>query len=325
MLLKIVLKKEDKEYPINKIPLKTPNKLEIKTLLNYLKYSIRFLKKTILYFFYKEQWILGYSFDATTIGIDLKKDNKIVPPKDRFWADPVIIEDNGRYYVFIEELIYKNKIAHLSVFELKEDGSYSEPKIILKKPYHLSYPFVFKEQGKYYMIPETAHNNDIQLYEAHSFPFHWKFKQNLMENIKASDTTLLKKDGKWWMFTSIKHFNQGIYDNDLSVFYADSLFSTVWSAHMKTPMKQDIANARQGGPFFKIDNEYFRVSQNCETNYGNGFNVNKVQNISESKYMEDLVYGFSAIGMKNTLGVHTYNHLKGRLRFYDILTRTFKY
>jgi len=292
---------------------------------DYFKYAFRFLKKLKHYFFYNEQWVLGYSFNPKAIGVDIKNDVKIIPPKDRFWADPVVVEDNGRYYVFIEELIYKNGIAHLSVFELKENGTYTEPTIILKKPYHLSYPFIFKEQEKYYMIPETAHNSDIQIYEAVSFPFKWEFKQNLMENVKASDTTLLKKNDKWWLFTSIKHFNKGTYDNDLSLFYADSLFGSRWKLHKKEPVKQNICNARQGGPFFKIDNDYYRASQNCESNYGYGFNLSKVQTLSEIDFIEEEIYCFTAENFKNILGVHTYNHINGKLRMYDILTRTFKY
>src|SRR5690606_25917847 len=120
-----------------------------------------------------------------TFGVDLNNDFKLIPPKDRFWADPVVIFENEKLYVFIEELVYKNKIAHLSVFELNTDGSITEPHIILKKPYHLSYPFIFKHEDKYYMIPETAQNNDIQLYESVSFPLEWKFKQTLMKDVKA--------------------------------------------------------------------------------------------------------------------------------------------
>lgn len=295
------------------------------TLQDYFKYTFRLLKKLKHYFFYNEQWVLGYCFNPKEIGVDLKNDFKIIPPKDRFWADPVVVEDNDRYYVFIEELIYKNKIAHLSVFELKEDGTYTEPEIILKKPYHLSYPFIFKEQGKYYMIPETAHNNDIQLYEAVSFPFKWEFRQNLMEHVKASDTTLLFKDNKWWLFTSIKRFEKGTYDNDLSVFYSDNLFSSNWTEHQENPVLKDITMGRQGGPFINISSDYYRVSQNCESNYGYGFNLSKVQTLSDLDFKEEKVYSFTPINFKNVLGVHTYNHINSKLRVYDILTRTFKY
>tara|TARA_B110000967_G_C18901733_1_gene576025 strand:- start:5455 stop:6915 length:1461 start_codon:yes stop_codon:yes gene_type:complete len=292
---------------------------------DYFKYAFRFFKKLKHYFFYNEQWVLGYCFNPKEIGVDLKNDFKISPPKDRFWADPVVVEDKGKYYVFIEELLYKNKIAHLSVFELKEDGTYTEPEIILKKPYHLSYPFIFKEQGKYYMIPETAHNNDIQLCEAVSFPFKWEFKQKLIDNIKASDTTLLKKNNKWWLFTSIKRFEKGTYDNDLFVFYSDNLFSSNWTEHQENPILKDITSGRQGGGFFKIDNEDYRVSQNCESHYGYGFNLSKLQTLSESDFKEEKVYSFTPRNFKNVLGVHTYSHINSKLRVYDILTRTFKY
>ena len=175
------------------------------------------------------------------------------------------------------------------------------------------------------MVPETAENNDIQLYEAVEFPYKWKYKQTLMENIKASDTTLLYKNNKWWLFTSIKRFNNGAYDNDLSVFYSDNLFSATWKPHKEMPLMQNISNARQGGPFFNIDDVCYRVFQNCESNYGYGFNVSKLKGISETCFQEELVYRFTSENSKNILGVHTYNYINGKLRVYDILTRTFKF
>ena len=145
-----------------------------------------------------------------------------------------------------------------------------------------------------------------------------------MENIKASDTTLLYKNNKWWLFASIKRYDKGTYDNDLSVFHSESLFSNNWEPHLISPIKQDICYARQGGPFFYIGPDCYRVSQNCESNYGYGFNLSKLQAISETNFKEDLVYSFTPNKFKNILGVHTYNHINGKLRVYDILIRTLK-
>ena len=67
------------------------------------------------------------------------------------------------------------------------------------------------------------------------------------------------------------------------------------------------------------------MSQNCESNYGYGFNLSKVQMLSELDFKEEKVYSFTPRNFKNVLGVHTYNHINSKLRVYDILTRTFKY
>ena len=77
------------------------------------------------------------------------------------------------------------------------------PKKIIEKPYHLSYPFVFSYDNEFYMIPETGSNSTIELYKCLEFPEKWEMAAILMKDVRAYDTTILHKDGKWWLFTNI--------------------------------------------------------------------------------------------------------------------------
>ena len=52
---------------------------------------------------------------------------KIIPPKDRFYADPFLIEFDN-YYIFIEELMYNTKKGHISVIKMDDQGNYDRPK-----------------------------------------------------------------------------------------------------------------------------------------------------------------------------------------------------
>jgi len=287
----------------------------------YIAYFIRLIKKIVSVTFYNDQWVLGYSFKEKPLD-NLLKNPQIIPPKDRFWADPIIVKEKGIIYVFIEELIYTNKRAHLSVFILNKDGSYSLPKIILEKPYHLSYPYVFKHKETFYMIPETANNNDIQLYESISFPYEWKLVKILIDDIEASDVSLFFHNNKWWMFTSVRKHKYSSYDNDLSIFYSEELISSNWKPHKQNPIKKDISNARQGGTFIKGENN-IRVSQNGENSYGYGFNLNKILHLSENSYKEELIYKFIPED-KKIKGIHTYCQLSD-VAVYDILTKRSKF
>ena len=53
-----------------------------------------------------EQWILLFYIDKDEqypkSFLDFKK---ILPPKDRIWADPFVMERNDTYYIFIEEFL----------------------------------------------------------------------------------------------------------------------------------------------------------------------------------------------------------------------------
>ena len=117
-----------------------------------------------------ERWVLGYRLGNPSQVLTSKSYQLIIPPEDREWADPFIIEKNGKYYVFIEEVIFKNGKGHISVFELEQDGSHTIPKIIIEKDYHLSYPFLFQDKDTLYMIPETSKNKRIELYRCIQFP-----------------------------------------------------------------------------------------------------------------------------------------------------------
>ena len=110
-------------------------------------------KKKIVNLFYFDQWILLYKFNKKGgPSKTIYQFKKIIPPKDKFWADPFVVKEDGEYYIFFEEYLYKTKKGHLSVLKIDKKGNYTEPKIILNKDYHLSYPFVFKDRGSFYMI-----------------------------------------------------------------------------------------------------------------------------------------------------------------------------
>lgn len=48
----------------------------------------------------------------------------------------------------------------------KDLKNWSSPVVVLEEPYHLSFPWVFEEDGHIYMLPETGATNTIRLYEA---------------------------------------------------------------------------------------------------------------------------------------------------------------
>ncbi|PCI07038.1 MAG: hypothetical protein COB73_08890 [Flavobacteriaceae bacterium] len=285
-------------------------------------YAFRFFRKIIDYKFYNDQWFIAYQFvDKNVITpFNFKKIKKIIPPKDRFWADPIVIFENEIYYVFIEELLYANNKGHISVFEIHRDGKVTKPIKIIENDYHMSYPFVFKYKNEYYMIPETSHNNSVDLYKATSFPYKWEFEKTIFDAIKATDTTVVFNNNKWWMFTSIKEFENGTYDNVLSVFYTDNPITGKWKKHMRNTVKNNVENSRQGGPCFKDENgNLFRVSQNGCNTYGYGFNVHQVDVLNDTLFKENTVYDYKAIE-KNSIGVHTFNKVN-EIQVYDVLKR----
>jgi hypothetical protein len=239
------------------------------------------------------QWMLLYRFEKKERQAeDWKKEDfaqfrELVPPDDRFWADPFVVEHDGRYAVFIEELEYADNIGYLSVINFDcNDDPVLPPVPILKKPYHLSYPHVFEDGGELYMVPETCQNGTIELYRAVRFPDKWEFVMNLMEEIRAVDTTIWKHGGKYWMFSNVAENKGASTCDELFLFYSDDLLSSRWHSHPGNPIVSDVRRARPAGRIFERDGCWYRPSQDCSGNYGRAIEIQRIERIDETTYIE---------------------------------------
>jgi hypothetical protein len=289
----------------------------------YTRMAARLFKETMDRVFSLDTWFLLFSLDEGN-SLSFSDFKKMVPPKDRFWADPQIIQKDGRTYIFVEELFYKNGKGHISVIEMDAQGRYREPVPVLVEGHHLSYPFVFEHENQYYMVPESAENKSIDLYECVEFPTRWKLKMSLMKNVQAVDTTLFHYQGKWWLFSGIAE-NEGAFPEvELFLFYADDLLTTQWTPHPMNPVISDVTTARPAGRLFIKDGKIYRPSQDCSGIYGHGFNLNEVQLLTQTEYLEKKVVEVKPDWDHKLMGTHTYSR-SGALTVIDVYTRRSKY
>lgn len=256
-----------------------------------------------------DRFTLLYSLKQYAGGkIDLSSFKTMTLPANVFWADPFVITKGEEHFIFFEEYLYQSNKAHISLIKIDKDGNCSNPVIVLDKPYHLSYPFVFEWQDEYYMIPDTSDNKTVALYKATQFPHQWEFVTNLLENIILIDSTLVYENETWWLFgnTAINSFTST--NDQLLLYYSKDLFSKNWMTHPQNPIATDIANCRPGGKIFRMNNQLFRPAQNnASRQYGYALSINKIITLNETAYKEEKV---SAIipGKENKLSaVHTFN------------------
>ena len=253
-----------------------------------------FINKFRQKFLHKEQWVLLLKFHdqsemSSQLPLSFEQYIEISPPSDCFWADPFVVTENGRHYVFFEELPFATEIGHLSCMEVFQDGSHSDPKIILKKPYHLSYPNVFSFESSYYMIPESGDTGSVSLYKCSSFPYEWQFERNLLEGLHAYDSTLVEFEGLWWLFACVAAEKGMSGNEELHVFYAESPLTDAWMPHSNNPIISDASRARPAGKFFEFNGALYRPSQDCAGSYGAGININKIVDLTIESYKETLV------------------------------------
>ena len=269
-------------------------------------------------FFSEDQWQLAYRFKSGPCDANntFYRYKQLVPPKDRFWADPCAIKAGDKYYVFLEEYLNSTRKGHISVIELDRKGVVSGPTKVLERDYHLSYPFAFEWNNSYYMVPETASNKTVELYRSTSFPFDWQLEQVLLKDVRANDATLAEIDGTWWMFVCISE--QSIPD-ELYLFYADTPLGP-WTPHPRNPVKSDVRGSRPAGGLFNWNDELYRPAQNSSGRYGYGMSINRITQLDREAFREEEVSTVLPNWNKNLIGTHTIS-MAGDLTVIDCLVK----
>ncbi len=272
------------------------------------KLIARVVTKSISKVFFIEQWVLFFSFSSPDIPqLNFRNFKPLIPSKDRIWADPFVVSENDKHYLFIEELHTKTNKGHISCMVLNKKGEIENSTIIIDQPFHLSYPFIFRHDGTWFMVPESADNMTVDLYECLEFPFKWKFKKSLLTNVRAFDATLHFHDGKVWLFCTIQKRSGSSTNDDLHIFSSSHLLDTEWKAHPGNPVLSNPYSARPAGRIFKFNNSWYRPSQICVPRYGYGLSLNRITKLDESNYCEENMNEVLPDWKKNLLSTHTLN------------------
>ncbi len=266
---------------------------------------------------WRDQWQLAYCFaNEGEAGCPFERLRYLAPPKDRFWADPFAIEHQGRYFIFFEELPFSTGRGRIMAMEVFENAEPGEAQVVLERPYHLSYPFIFAWAGSLYMMPETAENRTVEVYRCEAFPLRWRLHQVLLENVSAYDATLWRTDDRWWMFVNIAEPRADSTD-ELHLYWSTTPFGP-WTAHRGNPVVSDVRSARPAGPLFSRNGKLYRPSQDSTLAYGHSVLINRVDVLREDDYRETVVHRIAPNWRKDIFCVHTFGRSK-RLRVVDYM------
>lgn len=207
--------------------------------------------------------------------------------RKEFFADPFGILDKGdpkKVHIYFESYNHVGNVNKGEIDSLSYANGYLDNrKKIFNFPNHLSYPYIYNEGDAIYMIPENFESNQINLYKKDELIDEFKFKQTLVSNFSGVDSTLVKIDNKYWLFTSDKNNSP---EHNLYIFYSENLF-TEFLAHPKNPVKTDVRSSRSAGTPFVIKNILYRPSMDYSEKLEGKIRINEVKKISQNDFQEE--------------------------------------
>jgi hypothetical protein len=275
------------------------------------KNAISFLHGRYSQLFAFQNWTIGYRLPGNEGAYpgSLSKYRILLPPGNMIWADPFPFRKDGRNYIFFEEMAWPAGKGRVRVIEVDENGIKAGPDTVLEREHHLSYPFLFEWEGRLYMIPESFQAERIEVYRCDEFPGRWSHHAVLLEGVNAVDTTLIERDGLWWMFTNID--TKGSWNvEELHLFFSDNPFGP-WKPHRDNPVVSDVRSSRPAGKLFYRGRKLCRPAQDCSKGYGHAIRIFEVRTLTPECYEEEEVEVIWPGAIEGALGIHTLNQHEG--------------
>lgn len=259
-----------------------------------------------------KQWKIYIKFGLEQPDCTLFKFKPLQQPSNLDWADPFIIFRDNTYYLFFEELEIGSGKGHIALLKFDLSGHLltEQPLRVLEQGFHLSYPFVFEYDERFYMTPECGDDHRVWLYRAHSFPTDWR-KERILIDRELFDPTLYQHNGVWYLFATERPFKGCSPDQYLVIYYTDDLLHGEWTRHPKSPCVRDVRFARPAGRIFKDKGLILRPAQIGAPNYGHGIVFMQITLLTKVDYEEEHHDQILPHWHDGIRGVHTFNHVKG--------------
>jgi hypothetical protein len=222
---------------------------------------------------------------------DLTPDNLLWLPSPRqfaYRADPFGLWLDGNLHIFVEAFDHRTLKGSIELLVYDENFKLIRQQMVLSKPWHLSYPFVFPADDQIWMLPEARRSGELTLYRARDFPGAWEAAAVLEVPGDAVDATPLYHDDKWWLCYARVGRN-GASTSELNLAYADRLTGP-WRLHPLNPVRTGLRSTRPAGtPVPRADGGIDLPVQDCSRTYGGSVRRLAIRTLNERQFdAEDL-------------------------------------
>ena len=219
-----------------------------------------------------------------------------------YQADPCLVEDGGRLYLYYEDVLFGSMKGRLRAGRFDPPGSGRPRRARPGAPmidlgHHAAYPYVFKHESAFYCVPDTGEDGFVILFRSESPLGPWQRRSTLFERLPARDSTIFQYQDRWWLFANVCEPGDGSCENaDLHIYHGPEPWGP-WTAHAANPAKRDVCSARPAGRPFLVDGG---------PRYGSRVAINRVTALTPSTFAEEVcAYLEPDPGGRYPAGLHT--------------------
>lgn len=266
--------------------------------------------RSIVHYLKFDKWNLAFTEEtldnivkSKSIEVNFMKGNN----NKQWFADPFILDVTHDYIIcLVEDFSYKTMKGRISKLTIdRRSYKLKEIKILLDLPTHLSFPFIFRQNGEIYIMPENSASGKLTIYTYNSLDDEL-IPHNIVAERPLTDSTIYIEGNKSYLFTTQEPTSNG---NIIDIYEFDMNAYTIGNNPIQS-IAFDNNKARNAGAFFMINNKIFRPAQDCNGGYGRGIILQELKRTSNGFVLNDYCSFYPHSWIYNK-GYHTLNSYKG--------------
>ena len=222
---------------------------------------------------------------------------------DRWFADPFILDvKDNKLYLLVEEWVRKENKSRIAKLVINlEDFSLESTIPMLEMEKVLSFPAIYRKNGKIYIYPEMSENGVSKIFE-YDTENNSCISSEFLSQRKVIDGVITDLFGETLLFGTEKPNSNGkklnVYRKSTDGFEQSDIIH----------FSENIA--RMAGNFFSYEGNIYRPAQDCNKTYGNGVVIQRCD-LQDGKFKMENALRLYSTDEKYRFGFHTFNMYHG--------------
>jgi len=228
-----------------------------------------------------------------------------------FIADPFAVPGpEGRWHLFVEVFNFDRDPTGVIGHATSDDGiDWTYDRVVLETGFHLSFPYVFRREGTYYMVPQgrPSDGNRVTLYDGRPFPTEWEPVADLVEPAHdVNDQVLFLRNGRWWLLVGVSA------EDALYAYHSDTLAGQ-YEPHDRNPVVRRPDVVRPAGRPLVREDGVLAFFQDCRRGYGHSVRPFLITELTPTAYEDRAVSPSPLLGPRSGFGWNS-----GRMHHIDL-------